>query len=233
MKSYTSQFSLADFLAYLFPGYVFLGAIICILVSFNIIKISEVNIFVGFVSLAFAYSLGVLASRSVFYIIKINKSLLAKIENPMQNKYLIDMKNEIRGAFNKCFNKDLGEDKFTVNHFYLIRSFVLHHSLKIYLISDRQNSLYQIRKNLVIPVVFWGIAGLVKICVHYCAKPLNNLNNTEVFVLIVLILLDLSITIWIIQSFIKNMMRNRAYEVRNYCHEFVILSNEKKLANND
>jgi hypothetical protein len=151
----SSRFSLADFLAYLFPGIFALTAFF-FLVMLTPLSTSLANLptdlTAGILFLVFSYITGVVISG------------FAEIfTNRFRHKsdFLIPLKGfeqDIKAAFKDVF--DIKDDiEWTRVHFYLCRSIVFEHMPNEIQGIQRQNSLRQLRMNMLLPILFWVIAG--------------------------------------------------------------------------
>lgn len=223
------DFSLMDFLAYLFPG------TMMILVVTVLIRISPfrpllyqipLNFVVGVILIASAYCVGVSIS-----------SAMASIEGPLL-RYL-DLSDPIEVIPLKKFDKDVhnafaqtfgDHGIWSKEHFYLARTLVCEKLPRCAATIERQASLRQIRRNLVMPVLFLGIVGAI-------AGLRTLLTNADcAYWGAILIPLSLAGSYFVARALIKNGMHaNRNREMRDVCsgllvyfHSLTNLPTEKK-----
>ncbi|GAM10755.1 hypothetical protein OR1_03052 [Geobacter sp. OR-1] len=180
MQSITSKFSLKDFIAYLFPGLTWLLSLFVTL-SVNkgfrdiFLNTEYINKFIAaaiFYCIPLAYLLGAIAS-SVGHVLE---DLLIKIcEIPIKStnkekKKTDDEKEKIDAFFyvvNDVLNVKIDKDSINKstdlirsNYFYLARTFVgelLPYSLEH---SERQDTVRQMRRNSLVPVISWVLTGV-------------------------------------------------------------------------
>jgi hypothetical protein len=222
-KNVLTQFSLTDFLAYLFPGTIGLAALIALsqiiepaetikiidpasYVANNLPKSVElfVTVITGLFGIAASYVLGIMFS-SITFLLGIEKIInrLWKARNPYRNGHLTSLHSEIDKVNEYLLNlksrpneKDLDSGSL----FYIYRGVVRAEDIKTTVFAERQSSLRQIRRNLILPLILWGIV----LVLYY---PYNNS-----FLYIALTLIILSII-----GIVKGINRNREFEVRDYC----------------
>lgn len=146
------QFSLADFLAYFFPGlFSFLG--LYMLMILTPISTRTPTSTVGIITfIVLSYILGIILS-GFSDLVTFQKNRASRDKIPIK-----DFEDEICKACSEIFNVN---KKWTTPHFYMCRSLVLekmpHISQKI----ERQSSLRQLRRNLLFPILIWIGTGMV------------------------------------------------------------------------
>lgn len=188
MQGITSKFSLKDFVAYLFPGLTWLLAIIAMLATNDQIRssmgsVSEIEGF-SIVAILFgvpvSYLLGAVASsiaspfeKVIIYITK--KVELLYLSYRSNNNGISEEKyssrilweySEVRLLLRESFKGmpefNLIVDKIKDNNLYYVARTLVGESIPSVIDSSaRQDSLRQMRRNSIIPIIFWGITGLV------------------------------------------------------------------------
>lgn len=243
MKEVSFNFSLTDFLAYLFPGTVTLVAIagFLSLTPFKELLFTiKTDIFTGIILIALAYSIGVIISsltinyESKFYefILKLKRKKndssnesAASLSRPQPEIF----ETEIINAFNNTFkikinngepgDKTSGQDvaaKWTSDHFFAARSLVREKIPTCSMAIERQSSLRQMRRNSIIPVLLLGITGIIAAVQGLFFDDENKAQNKQ-FLYWLLLFIAVFGTPWTIYSLIKRMMRNRERETREVC----------------
>ncbi|MCP4368794.1 MAG: hypothetical protein GY797_11880 [Deltaproteobacteria bacterium] len=160
----SSKFSLVDFLAYLFPGFVStLGLyLLFLLTPLNSLLISvSLDLFTGLLILTLSYVIGVVLSGfaeiSVRYIAERQEKVWVKRTIPIPG-----FQKEIIAAFNDIF-REVNSDKETewsATCFHLCRSLVFEFMPGLAQTIQRQSSLRQLRMNLLPAVTIWAVAGI-------------------------------------------------------------------------
>lgn len=160
MKEDSFSFSLTDFLAYLFPGIIMLVAI-AVLIRLSPYKylLAEIpsNIITGVFLIACAYFVGISIS-----------SLMGSLQKPLDKFFdaynptseipLTNFEDDVKKAFINIFG-DHGE--WSRSHLYLARTLIREKMPKCVSVIERQSSLRQIRRNIVLPVLFLGVIGII------------------------------------------------------------------------
>lgn len=216
------DFSLMDFLAYLFPG------TMMILVIALLIKISSLgqilyqirlNFVVGVILIASAYCVGVSISSAMA---SIENFLLKffRLSDPIETIPLRAFDEDVSKAFDNTFGN---HGPWSKDHFYLARTLVCERLPECAATLERQASLRQIRRNLVIPVFFLGIAGVV--------AGLRTIftNPNRYFLGGGLIILSLAATYIVARALIKHGMHaNRNREMREVCSGLLVYDHDFK-----
>lgn len=216
------DFSLMDFLAYLFPG------TMMILVIAVFIRISpfrglldhiSLNLVVGIVLIASAYCVGVSISSAMVSI----EAPLRKyfhLSNPIERVPLRQFENDVINAFAQTFG-DHGA--WSEDHFYLARTLVCEKLPRCAATIERQASLRQIRRNMVMPVLFLGIVGAI--------AGLQTLLTTSdrVYRGAILISMSLAGSYVVVRALVKNGMHaNRNREMRDVCSGLLVYAQSLK-----
>lgn len=149
----SSRFSLADFLAYLFPG-IFGTMGLYYLLMLTPLRQSLVNfstdLTTGILFLAFSYIFGVILSgfTEIFASGFRHKSI------PLSG-----FEEEIKKAFKAVFDaKEISE--WTRVHYYLCRSIVFEYMPNAFQTIQRQSGLRQLRMNMLPSTIIWFVAGI-------------------------------------------------------------------------
>lgn len=224
MTKSSFNFALVDFLSYVFPGIIAVLALLTVSLFIPILEKQIANIEVtwvtGLIGIAVVYFLGMLSSNSIF-LLGLEKRKFTKsgdIENPLNNRLLEDFKGEIKIAFERLFGT---YDKWSKNQYYLIRSVVRELAPQSAEYANRQNSLRHMRKNSILPLWLWGLAGVVVGIKIICAG--NTIWG------LVLIVLSATLTYLLTHILLEGVVRNREFEVRDYCLAFLSLYKLGKL----
>ncbi len=148
----SSRFSLADFLAYLFPG-IFGTTGLFLLLMLTPLKSSLItfptDLTTGILFLAFSYIFGVILSGFTEIITK----------RSANNIPLSGFEEEVKKAFQAVFSiKNLNE--WTKVHFYLCRSLVFEYMPNASQTIQRQSGLRQLRTNMLPSAIIWLFAGI-------------------------------------------------------------------------
>jgi hypothetical protein len=205
------DFSLMDFLAYLFPG------TMMILVIAAVIRISPfkyllyqipLSFVVGVIMIACAYCVGVSISSAMASV----EGLFLKyfrLSDPTARVELEGFESDVIDAFAKVFG-DRGS--WSTNHFLLARTLVCEKMPRCAAVIERQASLRQLRRNIVIPVLCLGIVGTITGVKVFLTSP--NHRYWGAF----LIPVSLFSCYLIARGLIKNGMHsNRRREMREVC----------------
>lgn len=224
MQEDSFKFSLADFLGYLFPGVVALSAIAGLLFLSPFRQEVEkipFNLVTGLVLIPFAYFTGVIIS-SLTYTFKDSLYKHYQLTNPLDEIYPKECEERIRAAYKEVF-KINDEVTWSKSHFYVTRALIRENMPKCAAISDRQNSLWQIRRNGLIPIMLLGTTGLVagaKIAI------LNYFYDRGVIVWwwgVILGFLSTLVAGAILRNLIKTgMYNNQKREVREVCSALMV-----------
>jgi hypothetical protein len=158
----SNQFSLVDFLAYLFPGITgVLGIYLLLLLtplSTSLMSL-PIDLTTGVLLLALSYVLGVVFSGFAEIIVRgrIRRKSFQWVKETIQ---VPGFEEEIETAF--CVTLGSGDEKveWSASHFYLCRSMVLEFMPGVAPRVRRQISLRQLRMNLLPAVTLWVIAGV-------------------------------------------------------------------------
>ena len=154
----SSCFALADFLAFLFPSIFTLSGGYFIVLLLLPVNSSFANfspdLTTGIFFLVFSYIVGVLVAG----VAEISVNWLRHKKND-NNIPLPGFEAEIKDAFEKVFG---GEKivKWARIHFYLCRSLVFEYMPNALRSIERQNSLRQLRVNIVPSILIWACAGI-------------------------------------------------------------------------
>lgn len=222
-----AKFSLTDFLAYLFPGAFGFAAIIIILNNYklitvifgDLIKLAEnaqifLAILTGSIGIAISYILGILFSgllgtfeqmvedRSGInpFEHKYTWHLKAELINIMSTLGLSEILQEINKPETSNSNDKKKRNKLGRNIFYILRAIVRAEDQNVTIHAERQSSLRQIRRNLVVPLFLWAWALLPHIY-----KSWISLLIFGVFYL------------FFFAGIFYGTKRNRDFETRDYC----------------
>lgn len=224
MKEDSFKFSLADFLGYLFPGVIALTAIagLVFLSPFrHEVERLSFNLVTGLILIPFAYFTGVIISSLTY---NFDESLSKRYvkTDPLDQIHPKECEERVRAAYREVFKLE-GDVTWSKSHFYVARSLIRENMPKCAAISDRQNSLWQIRRNGLIPILLLGITGLVagaKISI------LNYFYGRGEFAWwwgIILGLTSILVTGALVRNLIKTgMYNNRMREAREVCSALMV-----------
>ena len=159
----SKQFSFSDFLAYFFPGaFATLGLYLIFLLSPSQDTFSNftLDFTTGIAFLILSYIVGVILSGFSSGLVKqIEK--LTKYKNPQDvipdDLFPLEVIQRYKSMMN--INKD-ETFHWTRNHFRLCRSFVFHTMPVVAQKVQRHADLGLFRRNLVVPLIIWGLAGI-------------------------------------------------------------------------
>lgn len=167
MKEFLNRFSFGDFVAYFLPGLTMVGAVGGLL-DFTPFHdqlarfVHEVTLVNALLVSCAAYVTGAIVSGlgarllPLFYIV----TRWQKFVDPRDGIEPKEFAVGLRAAFDRVFPFAM-KDTWSPSHFYLLRSAV-HHSLPHAAVEcSRQNSLMQLRENLLLPVLTWSFVGLL------------------------------------------------------------------------
>jgi hypothetical protein len=210
------EFSLADFLAYMFPGTLMILAI-ALLLRMSPFKqlVYQIphNLVTGVILLSVAYCLGVAISSTMA---NFEGQLLKyfRLSDPIEVIPLKEFDNEVNNAFAQTF----GDHRvWSREHFYLARTLVCEKLPRCAATIERQASLRQIRRNMVMPVLFLGIEGTIaglKIL-------LSNVGQARWGAC--MIALSLAGSYVVAAALVKNGMHaNRTREMRDVCSGLLV-----------
>jgi len=167
VKEYSPDLSLADFLAYLFPGAVALialGVVLELSPFKRLLTEMAANVLTGFLLIALSYFVGIVIS-SLTYNLEEPLRKHYKLQDPRSEIPLDSFHEEVRGAFQETLGIEWNG---SVDHFYLARSLIREKMPPSARVIDRQGALGQLRRNSIIPVVLLGIvggyAGVLAVC---------------------------------------------------------------------
>lgn len=159
----SKQFSLADFLAYFFPGaFAILGIYLLFLLSpvQSTINNYSLDFTSSIVLIILSYIAGViLSSFSSGVVKKIEK--VTKYKN--YHEVLPDelFPREVIKRYKAMMNIGKGEEiHWTRNHFRICRSFVIHTMPALAPKIERHADLGLFRRNLVVPLIIWAFTGI-------------------------------------------------------------------------
>lgn len=212
----SDQFSLVDFLAYLFPGVVgALGLYLLLLLTPlgpSLISL-PVDWTTGVLLLALSYVLGVILSGFAEIVVR----FVAQRRSSVWVKETIPVpgfREEIESAFWATFG-GAGEDAsvWSVTHFHLCRSMVFEFMPGLAQWIQRQSSLRQLRMNLIPGVTLWLIGG-----VGWGIKVLSGGRSVWGCALIVG-----SVVLWflVVGAIVDRMERNEERETREVLTAFL------------
>lgn len=208
------SFSLEDFLAYLFPGWILLLGIHVLLIINDLPGLVDHEPHWLIVSswVVGGYFLGVVSSLVARPIERFQCSRDAAFESPTENRYL----KSFRASISEQFQLVLGPAKeFTRNEFFAIRAFVRTQGVsRIVIAADRQNSLRQIRRNTLLPVA-WLILDA-------CWYSFSGEGESRERILAFLVAI-VGVTC-VLPGLYQGMRQNREREVRDYCLAFLVLA---------
>jgi hypothetical protein len=179
----TERFSFEDFLAYFFPGVTALSGIYCgiklIAPQIIIIKLS-VNLFESLLFFIVSYILGVILSG-------ISEIIVSQFKSYKESISSID-------SFNKVFpKKAITDSKWTLEHYYLCRSFIYKISPEIIPIIQRQSGLRQLRINL-LPIYFiFLIEGIIICTIKLVDQKLMLVGAIILLMIIFIVLLTITV----------------------------------------
>lgn len=159
-----NRFSLMDFLAYFFPGVVgVLGFYLLLLLIplRDFFALLTMDITLAVLLLTLSYIVGVILSGFSITIEKLFKKVLRQENSHRGLMPIPEFKEEIISAFKDIFSVEKeAELQWSAICFYLCRSLVLECMPNSAQIARRQNSLRQLRTNLITPVFIWFFVGI-------------------------------------------------------------------------
>ncbi len=214
MKDISSKFSLMDFLAYFFPGLIFLLSIFTILSTFQIVNDFSLNWMYGLITISVTFLLGIISSSllSLFDLSKKWDDVSIALEQDELKKFLPDLKNSFKSYFDM-------QAEWHNNDYFMVKAAIREMSAHSADYAERQNSLRQFKRNSVIPTFFMGISGIT--------WGLYKMNSTKDFLYVLFPIFIAIITYISISALKKGMKRNRKLEVREYCLSFILLTKNK------
>jgi hypothetical protein len=156
----SSRFSLVDFLAYLFPGFIGVSGFYALLLltppgsSLTVLP----DFTTGILLLTLSYIVGVVLSGPAEIIIKLRMGRRGFVKSTIP---MSEFQEELVSAFGAFLGND-EETKITwsVNCFYICRSLVLEFMPHLGQMIQRQSSLRQLRMNLIPSATIWSVAGV-------------------------------------------------------------------------
>ena len=160
----SSKFSLVDFLAYLFPGFVSTLGLYLLLLPTPLnssLTSLPLDLLTGILILTISYVIGVILSGfaeiGVSFVVKRSSKIWIKDTIPVPG-----FEEEIIAAFNDIFNGINREEKmqWSATHFHLCRSLIIEFMPSLAQSIQRQSSLRQLRMNLLPSVMIWAIVGI-------------------------------------------------------------------------
>lgn len=160
----SKQFSFTDFLAYFFPGaFAVVGIYLLLLLSPAQVYLANLNLDIttGLVFLIFSYIIGVILSSSSSAILKrIEKLLKYQDQHNFIPSHLFP--DEVMSAFREVMElpKDK-EIKWTYIHYQICLALILEKMPSSAQHIERQRNIALFRRNLISPLIIWGITGIV------------------------------------------------------------------------
>lgn len=219
MKEDSFKVSLSDFLAYLFPGVIMLLSLAAFLrlsrFKYLLYEIPQ-TLGTALVLVACAYFAGVAVSSLTVVFETILKRLIRPVRS-LSSRVILKgcegFSGDVEAAFNHTFGK---HGEWSETHFYIARALVHEKMPNCAAIADRQNSLRQIRRNSVLPVLSLGAAGVI-------AGIQDKATNTGGSSLSGNTLIALSVisSVAVALSCLVGMYENRKREARNVCTSLV------------
>ncbi len=225
MEKIKFNFSLTDFLAYLFPG---IGGLLGLWIIMRAIPTMQawmahlkLDFTTGIVVIALAYCFGVLSSSvvSVLFSTDDNDKMM-KVENPINNPLLLDFRDTLKDEFEKKFGC---QEKWGKKQFYMIRAIIQQFSPEVVFIAERQNALRQLRRNIVLVTVIWAFA-LVLHSIKQLFEQISVSNSVGIVFSVLGIIIGVFFAVFGPKRLKSGMIRNRAFEVRDYSLHFILLS---------
>ncbi|HXQ36189.1 MAG TPA: hypothetical protein VN843_19395 [Anaerolineales bacterium] len=206
----SKQFSLTDFLAYFFPGlFAVVGLYLLILLTPIQTALIPADITTGIVFLAISYVVGIVLSGFSEWIEK-------TIERNTRQSIPIDgFQDDVVTAFNDIFDKNTSETmQWSQTHFFLCRSLILEKMPAIAQVILRQSSLRQLRRNLLLPIIIWLLAGIAW-------GTWNTLNGHRLWGFLVVVLSIIVSTVSYLVT-VARMRQNEEREVREVLTAFLV-----------
>jgi len=217
MKETYANFSLTDFLAYLFPGIVMvlaLAALLLLTPASQKLMCIPLNLATGAVGITLAYFLGVIVSSFTYPLERLLYMVLRK-RDPIESIQLPGFEKQVRSAFQQFVGVDTDWSQY---HFFVARSLLGELAPRAAAAAERQNSLRQLRRNSLVPVLFLAAAG---VCWGLSVRSWNEADASYGMGLVVL-----SIVGWVFITYFLiavGMHRNRSREVREICSALLVL----------
>ncbi len=213
MKEEAFKFRIQDFLAYLFPGTIMILAVAAFLSLSpfrNVVVDIPLNLTTGLLLIACAYFAGISLSSLMAIVEKYFEKFFG-LTNPIHSLQLEGFEDDVMKAFNEIFG-DHGV--WDCNHFYLARALMRERMPSCAAEIERQDSLRQIRRNSVLPVLFLGLAGVLA----GAKTAITGHDITFVVWGAILVLVSILIAGLVTNTLVKNgMYGNRKREVREVC----------------
>ena len=219
MKEFLNRFSFGDFVAYFLPGLAMVGAIAGVLYYTpfrdHLAHVTSGTTLVDVLIIACAaYVTGAVVSGmgSRFLPVFFSVTRLRRFVDPRDAIEPQDFTESIRTAFDRVFRFATGRS-WNPSYFYLLRSAV-HHLLPHAAVEcSRQNSLMQLRENLLLPVLTWGFAGVLFAIDEFSHQP--EFAGAVAYTCIVGVYFVAGRIAW-------RAVENRRREVREACLGFLV-----------
>jgi hypothetical protein len=167
MKELLNRFSFGDFVAYFLPGLATVGAIAGLLrftpFRHPLAQFSgDLGVLEVLLIACAAYVIGAIVSGMGARLLPplFAATRLQRLRDPRAEVEPEVFAHEVKAAFGRVFPYS-EISPWSPSHFYLLRSAVHHVSPHAALECSRQNSLMQLRENLLLPVVTWGFVGIL------------------------------------------------------------------------
>ena len=212
----SSRFSPVDFFAYLFPGIAgTLGLLVLLLLTplksaFNILS---AGLSTGILFLTVSFIMGVVFSGFSEIAIKWREpEARASIKTSIPFN---SFQNDILDAFRDVLKLNREDQiQWSTVHFYLCRALVFEKMQSCSQLIQRQIGLRQLRMNMTFPLVIWFGVGI--------AWGIHNITNRDLFWLITLIVISISLVIPTFLMIVNRMDSNERREVREVLAAFLV-----------
>lgn len=204
-----------DFLAYLFPGILAtLGIFLLLLLTPLNTTLVDIppDLAAGILFSALSYIVGVILSGFSEFVarawrIRRRDELKGRIVLP-------EFQNEIIQAFNNLFNATReSKSEWSLTHFYICRSLVFEYMPTVAQVIQRQNSLRQLRTNMILPIMIWLCVGL--------GWGIHDTINNELVWGTILIVSSVVLSVLIVWMLVNRMNDHEEREARETLTAFL------------
>jgi len=213
----SKQFSLTDFLAYFFPGlFATIGLFLLLLLTplNNLLFSISIDIVTGTIFLVISYIIGVILAGFSGDVVFGLEKIRGGYKNPNKLIPILEFQDEIIDAFKKVFGAgEKRKTSWSEWHFQLCRAIVLEKMPAVARRVERENSLRQLRINLVSPIIIWMLAGVGWgiWCILFSTKEWG----------IVLLVISLLVSLISLNRVLSRMYANDRREVREVLTGFL------------
>jgi len=182
----------------------------------SLVEKIPLNLVTGLIVIPFAYFIGVIISGLSHNVEKWTYKRYKGLSDPRERIHPGECKERVQDAYKNAFH--LTEDVvWSTTHFYISRALIREHMPKCAAISDRQNSLWQIRRNGIVPIIMLGLTGLA------AGVKLTITGSVPRWWGLLLSVLSLGLPVLIVHNLMKYAMyNNRQREVAEICSALLV-----------